>query len=262
MIADFVLSLDGVVTFRIPQFQKDPPVRGTEGYFKRRADLKQDRAYFFATCGTKDAPDFPSVRDKVIAEMRRLAGGQLQKDGVLCIFGSSNGAAHALALAAALQNELTVNYICLADLPLFTGGRAVPGVGSLLASNPVMTRGMIGKGGARFVHARDDRPTVSLQPDITAKLKQNFYQNSGNGTKVGILSGKWFWTSDMKNEEFHGVIGNGGWNNDQEITGLTVDNPTLRAIFGGEGDAFHAALDDHVEGKIWTNRWPVELAKF
>jgi len=260
MITDFVLSLDGVVTFKLPQFSKDLKITGTEAYFKRRADLKQDRAYFIAACGTKDA-DFPAVRNTLVPEMRRLAGGQLQKAGVLCIFGSSNGAAHALALAAALQIELTINYICLADLPLFTGGRAIPGVGSLLPSTPIMIRGMIGKGGGSTVNAPGDRPSVSLQPDINAKFKQNFYQNAGNGTKVGLLSGKWFWTSDMKNEEFHGVISNSGWNADQEITGLKVDNLTLRAIFGGEGDAFHQALDDHVETNIWTKRRFVELAK-
>ncbi len=263
MIADFVLSLDGVTTFSLPNWSKDLQISGTEAYFQRRKDLNQDRVFFRAGAGASNS-DIASVRDQLIKQMKELAGGQFQKSGVLCIFGSSNGAAHALALAAALQNELTINYICLADLPLFTGGRnpEIPnGIGPLIPSNPVKFIAARSKIGAIIVHPQGDRPKVALQNDINAKVKQNFYQHSGNGVKTFTLSGDWFWTSDMKHSEVHGEITNPGWNNNQEITGLTINHPTLRFLVFAEGDAFHTALDDHVENNIWSKRWPAELAK-
>jgi len=62
----------------------------------------------------------------------------VSKGRVLCLFGSGNSAAHALALAVALENELTINDICLADLPIFAGGRnpPIPVVDALLPSTP------------------------------------------------------------------------------------------------------------------------------
>ncbi len=262
MIADFVLSLDGVTSFRLPEWTKDNAVRGTEAYFQRRAELKQDRAFFRAGCGVQ-ASDIAPVRDQIIAQMKQLAGGRFQKEGVLCLFGSSNGAAVALAMAAALQNELTINYVCLADLPLFAGGRKppVPGVGDLVPSAPAMIRRATSLIGSSVVRVEGDRPKVLLQPDFNAKLKQNFFQHSGNGIKARTWSGEWFWTSDMKFGEVHGVIANPGWNQNQEITGLTIEHPGLRNLFGCKGDAFHQVLDDHVEANIWAARWPVELAK-
>ena len=50
MIADFVLSLDGVTTFRPPDWSKDLHFPGTEAYFQRRAELNQDRVFFRAGC--------------------------------------------------------------------------------------------------------------------------------------------------------------------------------------------------------------------
>jgi hypothetical protein len=257
MITDFVLSLDGVTTFRRPDFSKDFEIRGTEAYFKRRAQLKQERQYFLAGVGASDGKIEP-VRDSLISQMKQLAGGSFQKAGVLCIFGSSNGAAHALGLAAALQNELTVNYICLADLPLFVSGRspAIPGTGAMIPSAPVTIRRAHSLAGFIEVHAEGDRPRVSLDRDINAKVKQNFYQHSGNTIRVGFLSGRWRWASDMKNEEFHGVIANAGWNDDQEL--VVKANP---GFFENNGDVFHRTLDDHVTNNIWAQRWPLELAK-
>ena len=262
MIADFVLSLDGVTSFRQPTWRKDLDIRGTEAYFRRRADLKQDRAFFIAGCGANDSGIEP-VRDQLVAQMRQLAGGQFHKAGVVCLFGSSNGAAHALALAAALQGELTINYVCLADLPIFAGGRKppIPGVGALAPTTPLIIRRAHSLIGSSIVHVDGDRPGVSLQPDIGAKVKENFYQHSGNGIKARTWSGEWFWTSDMKFGEVHGVITNSGWNDNQEITGLTIEHPGLRDVFGYKGDAFHQALDDHVATSVWPKRWPVELAK-
>lgn len=260
MITDFVLSLDGVIAFRPPTWNRDPQVSGTEAYFKRRADLKQDRVLFMGSAGVKGG-DFESVRNQLVTQMRQLAGGRLQKAGVLCLFGSSNGAAHALALAAVLQNELTINYICLADLPLFAGGSnpPIPGIGALAPSRPATFRRAFSLAGSIEVRVEGDRPKVSFQPEINAKLRQNFYQHSGNAAKTTTFSGEWFWTSDMKNHEVHGVITNADWSN-QEITGLTIDNPRLRAIVGGEGDAFHAEHNSKVEMEIWGKRWPKELA--
>ena len=59
----------------------------------------------------------------------------------MCLFGSSNGASVALALAAALQDKLTINYLCLADLPMFAGGRSpgIPGVGDCAVFPPYAT---------------------------------------------------------------------------------------------------------------------------
>jgi hypothetical protein len=264
VITDFVLTLDGVAPFgRFSQsdWQKDIAAAGTEAYFRRREELKQERTYFSAGPGVRDA-DIASVRDQLVAQMRQLAGGQFQKTGVVCLFGSSNGAAVALALAAALKNELTINYICLADLPIFAGGRKppIPGVGALPPSDPILIRTARSLISSSIVNADGDRPTVTLEPDNNAKVKENYYQHSGNGIKSSMSSGKWFWTSDMKHGEVHGVINNSGWDN-KEITGLTIEHPKLRAAFGGVGDAFHQGLDDHVAAKVWPKRWPAELAK-
>ena len=185
MITDFVLSLDGVTRFRPPTWSKDFHIAGTEAYFQRREQLKQERVFLRAGGGASDS-DIGSVRDQLVKQMRELAGGKFDKAGVLCLFGSSNGAAHALALAAALQNELTINYVCLADLPLFAGGRnpPIPGVGALPPSTPVIIRKAHSLIGSSIVHADGDRPQVSLQPDFNARLKQNFYQHAGNGIKA------------------------------------------------------------------------------
>jgi len=115
--------------------------------------------------------------------------------------------------------------------------------------------------GSSIINADGDRPKVSLRSDINAKIKQNFCQHSGNGIKARTWSGEWFWTSDMKFGEVHGVISNSGWNGNQKITGLTIEHPDLRNFLGFKGGAFHQVLDDHVEGNIWSKRWPVELAK-
>jgi hypothetical protein len=261
MVTDFVLSLDGVIGFRPPDWLKDPKLKGTEAYFNRRAALGQERAFLRGFCGVKDS-DIATVRDQLVSQMRERAGGQFQRAGVLCLFGSSHGASVALALAAVLQNELTINYVCLADLSIFAGGSnpPVPEVGALAPSAPVMIRTARSLIGSSIVNADGDRPRVSLQPDINAKVKENYYQHSGNGIKASRLTGDWFWTSDMKNGEIHGVISNPGWRN-LEVINLRIEHSGLEVFFQSKGDKFHAAHNDHVEQKVWSERWPVELAK-
>lgn len=266
MITDFVIELDGVVQFTVPSWIKDSDrPRGIEQYFNRRKSFSEPRVYFMGFIGTKSVGDLKPVSDEIIASMKKQAGGALHRDGVLCIFGSSNGAAMALAVAAAAQTEMRVQYICLADLPLFAGGRnpGIPnGIGNVAPTDPQMIRRATSLAGSITVQVEGDRPQFQLVTNINAKKKQNFFQHAGNNAKVGTFSGRWFWTSDMKNHEVHGFCMAAGWEPPQEISGFRLQNPTADAILGQTGDNFHQQLDDFVTDNIWRKTFPSELAKF
>ena len=265
MIVDFLLFFDGKDKgVNLGVWQERAENFSTAAYFKRRKELGQSRMLISGNCSTREA-NIPAVRDQVISKMRLHSGGTFDKQAVVCLFGSSNGASLALAVAAALGNELTVNYVCLADLPLFMGGRQppIPGVGPLAPSDPNMVMGAKSTFGSTTVLTPGDRPRVMLAPDINAKVKENFFQNSGNWVRRGALHrDKWFWYSDMAGEEIHGVITNPGWNDpaNQEVGGLSTPDP--RFFLNSKADVFHQVLDDHVELNIWPGRWPVEIAKF
>ncbi|HWL92058.1 MAG TPA: hypothetical protein VNT79_00865 [Phycisphaerae bacterium] len=258
MITDFVLELDGGAAFAPASFVQDDRRAAMEAYFRRRDQLSQKRTLFKGGAGVQGS-NIEVIRDALIADMRRRAGGKFEKAGVLCLFGSSNGAAVALAMAVQLQRELTINYLCLADLPMFASGRnpPIPGIGNVKCSDPVVITTARSIISSRTVSAEGDRPSVILDADIDAKVKENVFQHNGNSIKAHTFSPGWFWTSDMKNDEVHGRINNAGWRN------LEALNLTLGDIgfFQRRGDVFHQKLDDFAASEIFEKRFPAELAK-
>lgn len=264
MIIDFVLSLDGAEKTQT-NWQRGS---GGKAYDEKCAKLTEARECWSTGVGIRGV-GLVDARDRFINDMRNLSGGRIRKESVLCIFGSSHGASVALAVAAALQNELSVNYICLADLPLFAAGcnPPIPGVGNLKASPPLTITAATSMINSRTIFAHGDRPRATLQPDIGAKVKENFFQHTGNAIKFSSTTGQWFWGSDMAStagfrstNEVHGILH--GWNADQEIHISLPTQDWAHRTFGNLADLSHQVLDDHVVSEIWPKRWPVELAKF
>lgn len=257
MITDFVLALDGGAAAGRASFVKDDRRANVEPYFKRREALKQERTLFKGGAGVQGS-DLTAIRDNLIADMRERAGGKFDKRGILCLFGSSNGAAVALAMAAILQREVTINYLCLADLPMFASGRdpAIPGIGDVKTSAPLTIRTARTLISSRTVAADGDRPRVTLNDSIDAKLKENLFQHDGNTIEAHTFRPGWFWSSDMKNKEVHGQITNPGWINKEE-----PQQAGSLGFFERRGDKLHQLLDDFADARF-EKTFPAELVKF
>jgi hypothetical protein len=254
MIADFILRLDGVEEFKPPSWDRDPAAHYLGDYYQRRAARGGGRVLLRAAAGAKCGPIGPT-RDQIILDMRRAADGNFQKDAFLCLFGSSNGAAVALALAAELQNDITIVYLCLSDLPLFNGGRSpeIPGVGNCAVNRPayydVVESGLDSRGVRKqivtdTIFGKGDRPKTTLNCAIEARIKDNIYQHSGNSIEPFLLRDGWKWTSTMPNHEVHGEITNGGWNNFER----DVSNETTVWWHAKDGQ-YHRILNDNEK---WT----------
>lgn len=258
MITDFVLELDGGAAFGPASYVQDDRRTALAAYFRRRDELKEKRTLFKGGAGVQGS-NIEAMRDSLIADMRRRAGGKFEKAGVLCLFGSSNGAAVALAMAVLLQREMTINYLSLADLPMFAAGRnpPIPGIGAVKCSDPLVITTARSLISSRTVSAEGDRPAVILDDAIDAKVKENIFQHNGNSIKAHNFSPGWFWTSDMKNDEVHGRIDSPGWRN-REAVNLTVGDI---GFFQRRGDVFHQKLDDFAVSEVFEKRFPEELAK-
>ncbi len=190
--------------------------------------------------------------------------------GVVVMYGSSIGATTALALATSLdQNSVTLNYICLSDLPLFQFGRGedLKEVGKFNSTMPDM-----GKGASsprvpfnwHFDFASNTQPDSADVPRTTlatelpnVRVKDNRYQSLGNRVKGAVVMNKWLWSSAMKGEEIHGEITNGGWNNrlDNDIT-----IGKAQRLVGNKDDEFHIAFNLKTYSD-WTQKGQAELAK-
>lgn len=280
--ADFVLQIDGVQEFREFIWAEDRHPPGTEPYYEARERRSGPSVMFLAGTSVKASQfngDLGPVRSAIIASMKRAAGGDLKNVGTVCLFGSSNGCAAILSLAAALEAQnVKINFICLADLPMFAGGRS-PEVQDIGPNRPTNDPNVsLGVKASRFVFgplglvpvprpgmaikaaAHNDVPKVTLQTKLKAVVRENYYQTKGNRIKARItsLNTTWRWTSDMAGGEVHGEID--GWKN-EKITNLTIKDPTLAPLLFEADDEFHNALDDHILNNIWYKRWPVELAK-
>jgi len=251
MITDFVLSLNGHPKVIQLSWLKDPTWQFTGKYFARKKLLNQERQLFVCQeplpvhCG-----DITPTRDEIIADMRRQAGGKFEKSSVLCIYGSSNGASVALAVAAELQNELTVKFICLSDLPMFASGRqpGISGIGDCRVSNPVhydvveskKTLNISFQISRGSVRPENDCPRVTLNFNFNAKEKRNYWQNNGNTIKPFIRQNGWYWGSSMPNSEVHGEVT--GWNNIK----LDMSKSNLEWYHAKDGQ-YHANLNDSTQ---------------
>jgi hypothetical protein len=249
MIADFIVSLDGVSAFSPPAWAKDPAGHHLGPYYQRRAARGQERVLLRAHAGAACGNIAPT-RDQIIINMRQAADGNFRKDAFLCLFGSSNGAAVALSLAAELQDQITIVYLCLADLPLFDGGRNPPLEGVCLcdAGRPqtydLVERGLDSRGKPKMITSetifvKGDRPSTTVLRPIKAGTKENVYQHQGNSIMPYLVRDGWRWTSSMPNGEVHGKIRNADWVN----TEIDVSKKQLKWWHAEDGQ-HHANLDD------------------
>lgn len=251
MITDFIVSLDGVRGFERPTWNKDPVSHFLNTYYAERKLRGQDRLLLRAHMGVRGG-DIQGTVDLTILTMRHAANADFNKEGFLCLFGSSHGATIALALAAELHEKIKIIYLCLADLPLFNGGRNPPieGVCRCDCGQPrhyeVVRDVKIGpkifpkaiKMNNIFVEG--DRPSTLVTKDIRAKTKENVYQHNGNHIKPYLIRHGWHWSSSMDHEEVHGKIRNSDWINiEKDVSG----NPNLDSLEHMDPQ-HHKNLDD------------------
>jgi len=261
MVADFVIQITGEGAFAGATWRAEPPYGYDKYYTKRQAgqhSRKLYHSYIHAACEDLSAP----IRT-IKTGMEQQAGGKLERTGIVCIFGSSNGAAVALGLAKAIEREISVQYICLADLPMFASGRSpgIPDVGNCQTFPPDIRKEARSVISSRFVINPDDRPHILLTSDVAVKKKENYFQHNGNDFMPFTFRNGWYWGCRSLNGEVHGKIDNAGWNN-KEFDAETIQLSDPISPWHAKAGQYHRRLDDHVKLHVWPGQVDTELANF
>lgn len=190
----------------------------------------------------------------LVAAIDKATGGDMQRIGALCLYGTSNGSAQTLGLAMALQKRgARPTYVGLGDLTLmpFKRDPEVPLVGDL---QPVHApRVSLGTGLNPFATLKayklppnvdDSDPPRIRDPGVLGGTLENYYTHNGNRMRVYSQSpagaNNWWWTSTMHHGEVHGEIEGGSWRNKRVAT--TSDGTILLRGHGSVDDGHHDSL--------------------
>jgi hypothetical protein len=232
---DFVFLFLASNAFEIKEVRPPDFDLDTRKYFSN-AEVK-DRQLTLVISGrpTKEPKD--CIR-QLMDFIKSKTGGRLETIGSFCAIGSSDGCNTTLALGAAMKlaGAPQLSYIGVCDLPIMPSGRgpAIPDVGALQPIDPPeMSKAEGDSRAGSFFGSHPSLkfappPRVKLETDIDAKRRRNFYQIQGNHAKY-FTKGKtprgrfeWWWWSDMKDGEVHGVVD--GWSNDEKVVSGTTDD--------------------------------------
>ena len=201
-----------------------------------------------------DAGDQSGNITDLVAAIDKATGGDMQRIGALCLYGTSNGSGQTLGLALTLQKRGApkATYVGLGDLTLMPFGRnpPVPGIGNLQPVNA--PRVSFGTGINPFATLKafglppnvdDNDPPRIFDPGVVADILENYYTHAGNRMRVYAQSpagaNNWWWTSTQTFGEVHGEIP-GSWKNKRLAT--ISDGSILNRGPGSVDEGHHDSL--------------------
>jgi hypothetical protein len=217
MITDFVVELQGSRdSSRIDERDLN---LNLNGYLANQKVTNRPRTLKHLGRGASDGDPklvlVPDLTKRIVAEILRARTGG-DTIGAVCISGFSKGSTYALRLAIELfVSSVEVTYVGLADLPLFPFGQEISGFPEMMPSNSPQASVRRADFPPRTIF-----PPIVDAPEIFAKKRKNYFQNEGNGmevlrnlTAIAKANGFFWWASNMPNNEIHGMLDGGTWDN-------------------------------------------------
>lgn len=205
-------------------------------YRARQKQRNEERRLSHFMQGVQDASPLidRTVIGPTIDEVARLLDNGFRLGGVF-IAGFSLGTWYAIIMADALGKlGVDVTFVGLSDMPLFPyglSGTVLPGCDTL---KPIDGPGLPKLDIHIHYPPRAAYPPEVNGPTVRARHKRNYYQNGGNGVVPRRFFPPLWWSSNMAQEEIHGVMRGNGWRNTEiAVDTSKVDDNDLH----NDGDA-------------------------